>query len=368
MSKRIVISGGGTGGHVYPGLAIAQALQQLEPQVEILFIGAKGKMEMEKVPRAGFAIEGLPIQGLQRKLSLQNLAFPLKLLKSLRQAGEILRRFGAQVVVGTGGYASGAALQAAVWQGLPTLIQEQNSYAGLTNKLLARQVQRICVAYPNLEAYFPAEKLRFTGNPVRQDLALSEAERREAYSVFGLNPNKKTVLVMGGSGGAKQINQTLWEGLERILAADYQVIWQLGAFYYQTYAPQIAAFQAQSSNPTALYFKDFIYQMPQAYACADLVVGRAGALTISELALLGKAAILVPSPHVTADHQNKNALALGDAVYTIADAEAPQNLVEKILFLLENNAIRSELSQKILKFAKPQAAMDIAREVLALCK
>ncbi|WP_027003483.1 undecaprenyldiphospho-muramoylpentapeptide beta-N-acetylglucosaminyltransferase [Hugenholtzia roseola] len=368
MSRRIVISGGGTGGHIYPGLAIAQALQHLEPQTEILFIGAKGKMEMEKVPHAGFAIEGLPIQGLQRRLSLQNLAFPFKLLKSLQQAGTILRRFGAQVVVGTGGYASGAALQAAVWQGIPTLIQEQNGYAGLTNKLLARQVQRICVAYPNLEAYFPAQKLRFTGNPVRQDLVLPTTERAAAYATFGLSPHKKTVLVMGGSGGAKQINQTLWAGLPQILGAGYQVIWQLGAFYYQTYAPEIAALQAQSADGTPLYAKDFIYQMPQAYACADVVVGRAGALTISELALLGKAAILVPSPHVTADHQNKNALALGDAIYKIADADTPQNLVEKILFLLENDNLRAELSQKILKFAKPQAAMDIAREVLALCQ
>ncbi|GAB4195100.1 MAG: undecaprenyldiphospho-muramoylpentapeptide beta-N-acetylglucosaminyltransferase [Thermoflexibacter sp.] len=360
---KFIISGGGTGGHIYPAIAIAQELKAQIPDCEILFVGAEGKMEMEKVPKAGFKIVGLPIRGLQRKLTVENLAFPFKLLQSLWKAWKIVKDFKPDAVIGVGGYASGAVMQVAVWQGIKTLIQEQNSYAGLTNKLVAKSVNKICVAYPNMERYFPKEKIVFCGNPVRKDITDLESIRSEAFKFFDLSENKKTVLVLGGSLGARTINNCLKSGVNELLTQGYQVIWQTGKIYFE----EMKAF-ANALDNKGLYIKDFIYEMNYAYACADVVISRAGALSVSELCLAGKPTILVPSPNVAEDHQTKNAMALvnENAAVLVRDGEASNTLITKTLELLKDEKRQKELAENIIKLGKPNASREIVSCLLLI--
>ena len=362
MSK-IIISGGGTGGHIYPAIAIANTLKAQHPATDILFVGAQGRMEMEKVPQAGFAIEGLPIQGLQRSLSLNNLAFPLKLAKSILKARDILKKFKPDVCVGVGGYASGPLLYAASAMGIPTLIQEQNSYAGLTNKWLARRASTICVAYPHMEKFFPAGKLVLTGNPVRQDIVLSYNKRAEGQAFFSLHPARKTLLILGGSLGARTINNSLLTHLDKLLQAGVQVIWQTGKAYFAKVQEQTAGLPKENFHIT-----DFISRMDLAYPAADVVISRAGALSVSELCVTCKPAILVPSPNVAEDHQTKNAKALTDenAAVLVTDAEAPEKLVSEALALLSDVPRQRLLTENIEKLALPEAATAIVSEILKL--
>jgi len=373
---RVIISGGGTGGHIYPGIAIADALkkafEEINQNIEILFVGAEGKMEMEKVPKAGYRVIGLPIRGLQRSFSpkniLENLKFPVRLFGSLNQARNVIKEFKPDVVVGTGGYASGAVLQVATTMSIPTLIQEQNGHAGLTNKILSRQVDAICVAYPNMESYFPKQKIQFTGNPVRSDLKNLPHAVQSYFDYFNLMKGKKTILVMGGSGGAKVINEAILNGLETILENDFQLIWQTGKFYIDAIKKQLA--QKNLLNHPHLFVNDFIYDIKKAYQCADTVVGRAGALTISELTLVEKPAILIPSPNVAEDHQTKNAMALAkeDAAMLIKDNEANERLIPTLIYVLNDENQQEKLKNNIKTFARPDAAKDIARRVMELGK
>ncbi|MEH0157192.1 undecaprenyldiphospho-muramoylpentapeptide beta-N-acetylglucosaminyltransferase [Limibacter armeniacum] len=361
MSKKVIISGGGTGGHVYPAIAIADAIKEIAPDTDILFVGAEGKMEMEKVPEAGYPIEGLWISGIQRKLTLQNLMFPFKLLSSMMKANKIVKEFKPDVVVGVGGYASGPIMKAANGKGIPTVIQEQNGYAGLTNKLLADKAKKVCVAYPDMEKYFPKDKIIFTGNPVRKDIIKLEHLREEAMQHFGLSTEKKTVLVIGGSLGALTINESIANSVEELLDKGYQLIWQTGKFYFERFE---TAFK--DVDNAGLKIMPFIRRMDYAYACADVVVSRAGALSISELCLAGKPSILVPSPNVAEDHQTKNALALAkeNAAIMVKDVDAREQLKEILINLLGDTTKQSELNGAILKLGKPTAAIDIAKEVL----
>ncbi|MEN7548871.1 undecaprenyldiphospho-muramoylpentapeptide beta-N-acetylglucosaminyltransferase [Rapidithrix thailandica] len=362
---RIIISGGGTGGHVYPAIAIADALKSIDESIEILFVGAEGKMEMEKVPQAGYRIIGLWVSGLQRKLTVKNLMFPFKLLHSLWKARRIVKEFKPQAVVGVGGYASGPVLKAANAKQIPTVLQEQNGYAGLTNKLLAQKAQRVCVAYPNMEKYFPENKIRFTGNPVRNDIMQLEGLREKAFEYFRLDPQKKTLLVFGGSLGAKTINDSLLQAIEVLLKKGYQIVWQTGKFYYNQLQ---VALEGKKGN--GLWLGAFIDRMDYAYAVADLVVCRAGALSISELCLAAKATVLIPSPNVAEDHQTKNAMALVNekAAIMVKDSEAREQFTEVVLDLLHDDEKREDLSKNICKLGKPNAAKDIAEEVLNLVK
>lgn len=362
---KVMLSGGGTGGHIYPGVAIAEQLQKKVPDSQLLFVGATGKMEMEKVPKAGYPIEGLPIRGLQRKLSAENLKLPFRLLRSLWKADQLIRRFRPEVIVGTGGYASAAVGWVGAQHGIPLLIQEQNNYAGLTNKILSRHARKICVAYPDMETHFPPEKLALTGNPLRQTIQSRGLSRVEGARHFNLDPNKKIVLVMGGSGGAKTLNQALLQQVRQVLEAGHQLIWQTGSYYYQSVKAEVTA---RGLAAPALLLRDFIYNMPAAYACADLVVCRAGALTIAELSLLGLPTLLVPSPNVTDDHQTKNARALSSrqAAVLLPDAEARQGLIPELLRLLEQDELRAQLAKNIQEFAFPDAASAVADLVLEL--
>ncbi|MFD2245655.1 undecaprenyldiphospho-muramoylpentapeptide beta-N-acetylglucosaminyltransferase [Pontibacter ruber] len=361
---RVIISGGGTGGHIYPAVAIANQIKALHPDAEILFVGAIGRMEMTRVPEAGYKIVGLWISGLQRRLTLDNLSFPLKVISSVRASHKIIKEFKPDAVVGVGGYASGPLLYAATARKIPALIQEQNSYAGITNKLLAKRVNKICVAYPNMEAFFPAEKLVLTGNPVRSDIMDSHLKRSEALEFFNLSADKKTILVIGGSLGARTINQSIAAGLEQITKAGYQLIWQTGRAYY----PQAQELEAKYKEGVRIF--DFIRRMDLAYAAADVVISRAGALSISELCLAAKPAILVPSPNVAEDHQTKNAMALVQqhAALLVRDQEAQQQLIPAALRLAENEQEQQRLAQNIRKMARPNAAADIVNELLKLIK
>ena len=360
---RIIISGGGTGGHVYPAIAIADKLRELQPDIRILFVGAKGKMEMEKVPAAGYEIEGLWISGLQRKLTWSNLVFPFKVLSSMMKSKKILNKFKPGVVVGVGGYASGPMLHEAAARKIPTLIQEQNSYAGLTNKILAKKAARICVAYEHMERYFPPEKIVVTGNPVRADIENLESKRAQALKHFNLDPGRKTVLVTGGSLGARTINESVAKGLEAFRRSGLQLIWQAGRFYYDEFRERVSS---AGADHVRLY--EFINEMDLAYSAADLVVARAGALTISELCLAGKPAILVPSPNVAEDHQTKNANALvkAGAAVLVTDREATGQLAVEIIDLAGDETRRRQLGMNIKKLARPHAAEDIAKEVLKI--
>jgi UDP-N-acetylglucosamine--N-acetylmuramyl-(pentapeptide) pyrophosphoryl-undecaprenol N-acetylglucosamine transferase len=360
---KIMISGGGTGGHVFPAIAIADTIKKMEPSAQFLFVGANGKIEMEKVPKAGYPIKGLWISGFQRKLTFRNLLFPMKLLSSILKANQLVRQFKPDVVVGVGGYASGPTLEVASRMRIPTLIQEQNSYAGVTNRLLASKVNRICVAYDHMERYFPAAKIVRTGNPVRETIRNSRATREKGLSHFDLEDGKKTVFVFGGSLGARSINDAM-AAQEELLRQhpDIQVLWQVGKLY-------IGEFQnhpvAQLPNVRVLEFVD---RMDLAYAMADVIVGRAGALTISELCLVGKPVVLIPSPNVAEDHQTKNAMALveKEAAVLIPDPEAKEWILKKPLEILESKPLQKRLGTNIKKLAMPQAAELIAKEVLAL--
>lgn len=362
---KIIISGGGTGGHIYPAIAIANELKAIDPATEILFVGAEGKMEMEKVPRAGYTIVGLPVVGIKRELTLDNLAFPVKLGRSLLRARQIIRDFKPDAAVGVGGYASGPLLLAASLKGIPTLIQEQNSYAGLTNKVLARWAKRICVAYPGMDAFFPAEKIKLTGNPVRSDIQFAGQQIETGRTLFGLSTTRPTLLIIGGSQGARTLNESIEAGLTRFVDAGIQVIWQTGPAFIERARTAVAATGSPLIKPY-----DFIYDMDKAYAVADAVVSRAGALSVSELCLVGRPAILVPLPTAAEDHQTSNAMSLvnHNAALLINDRNARDELVTAALNLLNNPAQQQQLSQQIKTLAKPNAARDIAEEVIKLTK
>lgn len=376
-APRIIISGGGTGGHIFPAVSIANAIRELCPEAEILFVGAEGRMEMQRVPDAGYRIIGLPVAGFDRQHLWRNFSVILKLLRSQWKARKIIKEFRPQVAVGVGGYASGPTLKTAGMMGIPTLIQEQNSYAGVTNKLLAQKADRICVAYEGMEKFFPSEKILLTGNPVRQSLLDNQITRETAASAFGFNPNLKTVLVLGGSLGARTINQTLAAGLALMKAhPEVQFIWQTGKIYIDQVKAAITAFtgeavrNARVGSIPNLYVTDFIKNMNNAYTLADLVISRAGAGSISEFCLLGKPVILVPSPNVAEDHQTKNALALvnKDAALYVKDAEAQEKLLDTALETVADDELLKQLSVNISKLALPDSARIIAEEVLKLIK
>ncbi|MDR2682893.1 MAG: undecaprenyldiphospho-muramoylpentapeptide beta-N-acetylglucosaminyltransferase [Dysgonamonadaceae bacterium] len=360
---KIIISGGGTGGHIFPALAIADALRARYPDAGILFVGAENRMEMERVPQAGYEIVGLPVAGFDRKKLWKNASVLLKLYKSLSKARRIIRDFQPDIAIGVGGYASGPLLKAASQKGIPTLLQEQNSYAGVTNKLLAQKASKICVAYDGMEQFFPKEKIVLTGNPVRPTLVraqhISPDEKREAFDYFGLNPEKKTILVIGGSLGARTINESIRTHWKSIEASDVQFIWQTGKRDY----PSIAG--ALHPAPRALHLTEFISRMDWAYAIADLVLSRAGAGSISEFCLLGKPVVLVPSPNVAEDHQTKNAQALvrKNAAVWIPDKDAVEQLVPEALKIVQDDARLNALSAHISKLALPDAANKIVDEI-----
>lgn len=362
--KKVIISGGGTGGHIFPALSIANALKRLNKDIEILFVGAEGKMEMEKVPEAGYKIVGLPVRGLQRKLTLSNLKVLWNLWRSLKKAKRVVQEFKPDVVVGVGGYASGPIGKVAANAGIPLVLQEQNSYAGVTNKLLAKKAAKICVAYEGMERFFPKEKIIFTGNPVRKDLLNAVNERAEGIAFYGLDADKKTVLVTGGSLGAGSINKAMVRWLEKIAGwKNVQVIWQCGSYYHKELEEQL-----KGRMPENVKFMPFLKRMDLAYACADLVVARAGAGTISELCLLGKAVVLVPSPNVAEDHQTKNAMALVNkqAAVMVKDSEVVERLGEVMEHLLQDDGERKSLSEHILTLAMKDSDEVIAREILKI--
>ena len=361
---RVIISGGGTGGHIFPAVSIANAIKALRPDAKILFVGAEGRMEMQRVPAAGYEIKGLPICGFDRKNLLKNVVVLYKIWKSQRMAKKIIRDFRPMVAVGVGGYASGPTLNKAASMGIPCLIQEQNSYAGVTNKLLAKKAKKICVAYEGMERFFPAEKIMLTGNPVRQALLESKTTKEEAIKSFGLNPDKKTILLVGGSLGARTINESVLGHLDDISKSDYQFIWQTGKFY----STQIAEQLKQKGQPKNLVVTDFISDMAAAYRAADLVISRAGASSISEFCLIGKPVILVPSPNVAEDHQTKNAMALvmRDAALFVKDIEAPEKLIKLAIETVGDDAKLASLKENILKMALPNSAEIIAKEVIKL--
>ena len=364
--KRVIISGGGTGGHIFPALSIANALKRLDPNVDILFVGAEGKMEMEKVPEAGFRIIGLPVRGFQRRLTLENVKVLLNLWKSLRRAKQIIRDFKPNVVVGVGGYASGPIGREAVKAGVSLVLQEQNSYAGVTNKLLAKHAVRVCVAYEGMERFFGSDKVIFTGNPVRKDLLLSKNKREEGLAFYGLNVKKRTVLVTGGSLGARTLNQAMKKNIEKFSnLQNVQILWQCGSYYYEDLQREL-----KGKLPENICLTAFLKRMDLAYACADVVVARAGAGTISELCLLGKAAILVPSPNVTEDHQTKNAMALVEkgAAIMLKDAEAEEKFGDTLEHLLCDEGKLASLRASIGTLAVRDSDEKIAREILSLIK
>ena len=363
MSKlKFILSGGGTGGHIYPAIAIANELKKRFPEAEFLFVGAKDKMEMQKVPQAGYAIKGLWIAGLQRKLTLQNALFPIKLLSSLWESRKILKSFKPDVVIGTGGFASGPLLNVANSLNIPTLIQEQNSYPGITNKLLSKKAAKICVAYENLERFFPKEKMILTGNPVRQDLIDVSSKREEAITFFKLDPKKKTLLVLGGSLGARRINQLIEKELDFLLSQNIQIIWQCGKLYLNDYS--------KYNEKESVQVVAFIDRMDLVYAAADVIISRSGASSVSELCIVGKPTIFIPSPNVAEDHQTKNAKAISDkkGAILIKESELNENFEKIFSDLISNENKQSELSQNIKKLAKPNATKDIVEEIIKLIK
>lgn len=361
---RIIISGGGTGGHIFPAISIANAIKELHPEAEILFVGAEGRMEMHRVPAAGYPIKGLPVAGFDRKNLLKNIPVLVKLFKSQRLARKIVKEFRPHAAVGVGGYASGPTLKVAGSMGIPTLLQEQNSYAGVTNKLLAKQAKKICVAYEGMERFFDKEKIILTGNPVRQGLLNPTCTREEAIASFGLNPDKRTVLILGGSLGARTINQCLMNHLAEIKTSGVQFVWQTGKIYID----EARAAVAQAGELPMLHVTDFISDMATAYSAADLVISRAGAGSISEFCLLRKPVILVPSPNVAEDHQTKNALALvnKNAALYVKDAEAHEQLLDKAIEAVRQPGLLKNLSKNIAELAFADSADVIAREVLKL--
>ncbi len=360
MKHKFIVSGGGTGGHIFPAISIANELKKRFADAEILFVGAKGRMEMERVPAAGYSIEGLPVSGFDRKNMLRNVKVLMNLAVSILKARKIIRTFKPDIAIGVGGYASGPLLKAASGFGVPTLLQEQNSYAGVTNKLLAQKASKICVAYDGMEKFFPKDKIVKTGNPVRQDLFNVAPKAAEAYEFFGFTPDKKTLLIVGGSLGARTINQSIIAQLDALSKAGIQIIWQTGKFY-------IADAQMAAKNYASKRFlvTDFVSRMDYAYSIADLVISRAGASSISELCLLAKPTILVPSPNVAEDHQTQNALALvkKDAAIMVKDVEANGQLIKTALELIQNDTELEKLALNILKLAEQNSAKRIVDEI-----
>lgn len=371
----MIVSGGGTGGHIFPAISIANAIRQQRPDAKILFVGAEGRMEMQRVPDAGYEIIGLPVAGFDRKRLWRNVGVIIKLLRSQWKARKIIKQFKPQVAVGVGGYASGPTLKTAAMMKIPTLIQEQNSYAGVTNKLLAKNAHKICVAYEGMERFFPKEKIILTGNPVRQTLLSQKVSREEAANHFGLDAQRKTILIIGGSLGARTLNETMIAGLDMIKQhPEIQFIWQVGKVYIEQVKTTLAEY---SGKPVCnqhveglpnLYVNDFIKSMEYAYAASDLVVSRAGAGSISEFCLLGKPVILVPSPNVAEDHQTQNALALvnRNAALYVKDSEANRQLMNLAIETVCNDDKLKELGKNILDMALPNSAEIIASEVLRL--
>jgi UDP-N-acetylglucosamine--N-acetylmuramyl-(pentapeptide) pyrophosphoryl-undecaprenol N-acetylglucosamine transferase len=360
QSYRLIVSGGGTGGHIFPAVAIANEFRSRYPNSEILFVGAEGRMEMTRVPEAGYKIIGLWISGLQRKLTLSNLLFPVKLIVSYFRARQIVNQFKPHVVVGTGGYASGPIMMAATRKGIPTVIQEQNSFAGLANKQVADKASRVCVAYEGMEKYFPAKKIVITGNPVRKDILTIDTKRDQALTHFAFSPQVKTLLIIGGSLGARTINESILHGMEKLLEAKIQVIWQTGKGYYESYKTQLTKFDLRK-----IRVQDFVREMDLAYAAADVVISRSGALSVSEICIAKKPVILVPSPNVAEDHQTKNAKALAekDAAILVRDKDAASLLVDAALSLIFDGSRTAKLSENIAKLAKPRATSDIVNEI-----
>lgn len=363
---RIIISGGGTGGHIFPAVSIANAIKELHPEAEILFVGAEGRMEMHRVPAAGYPIKGLPVAGFDRKNLLKNIPVLIKLFKSQRMARKIVKDFRPHAAVGVGGYASGPTLKVAGSMGIPTLLQEQNSYAGVTNKLLAKQAKKICVAYEGMERFFDKDKIILTGNPVRQGLLNPTTTREEAIASFGLNPDKRTVLILGGSLGARTINQCIMNNLDKVKNSGVQFIWQTGKIYIE----EARAAVARAGELPMLHVTDFISDMAIAYSAADLVISRAGAGSISEFCLLQKPVILVPSPNVAEDHQTKNALALvnKNAALYVKDADAQDLLLDKAIETVNQPGLLKNLSKNIAELAFTDSANVIAKEVLKLAE
>lgn len=362
---RIIISGGGTGGHIFPALSIADAIKAKQPDAKILFVGADNRMEMQRVPDAGYDIVGLPIAGFDRKNLLKNFKVLWKIFKSQRKARKVIKEFAPQAAVGVGGYASGPTLKMAASMDIPTLIQEQNSYAGVTNKILSKRAKMICVAYDGMERFFPKEKIKLTGNPVRKNLLEMRANRKEAMKAMNLDENRKCVLIVGGSLGARSINEGIIANIEKIRAnKDIQFIWQTGKLYFE----EMKKRAAEAGKPENLTITDFVSNMGNALGAADLVVSRAGAGSISEFALLGKAVILVPSPNVSEDHQTKNAMALvdKDAAIYVADANVKEELIDKAVETVNDGMKIALLEANIVKMGKPDAASEIADEVLKL--
>ena len=363
---RIIISGGGTGGHIFPAVSIANAIKEMRPEAEILFVGAEGRMEMHRVPAAGYQIKGLPVAGFDRKNLLKNIPVLIKLFKSQRLARKIVKDFRPHAAVGVGGYASGPTLKVAGSMGIPTLLQEQNSYAGVTNKLLAKQAKKICVAYEGMERFFDKEKIILTGNPVRQGLLRPTLGREEAVASFGLDPDKQTVLILGGSLGARTINQCLMNQLDKVRTSGMQFIWQTGKIYID----EARAAVARAGELPMLHVTDFISDMATAYSAADLIISRAGAGSISEFCLLRKPVILVPSPNVAEDHQTKNALALvnKNAALYVKDAEADSILLDKAIEAVGQPELLNNLSKNIAELAFTDSANVIAKEVIRLAE
>jgi len=363
---KVIISGGGTGGHIFPAIAVAQELKRKVANADILFVGALGRMEMEKVPAAGFKIKGLWISGMQRKLTLQNLLFPVKLIYSLVKSFFIISGFKPEIVVAFGGYASGPVSQVAAWKGIPVILQEQNSYPGITNKILAGKAKKICVAYEGMEKYFEKNKIVFTGNPVRQDISELDKDINSSLRYFDLTQDKKTVLIFGGSLGARSLNEAVRQNLDSITGKndDIQILWQVGKLYFDEYS------RSEIANNKAVRILPFIEKMDKAYAIADIVIARAGALTISELSICGKPSILVPSPNVAEDHQTKNAMNLVErnAAVLVRDSEVKDKLGDVVSKTINDRSLMSELSENIRKMGKPDAASRIAELIIDECK
>lgn len=359
---KFILSGGGTGGHIYPAIAIADELKKRHPKAEFLFVGAKDRMEMQKVPAAGYTIKGLWISGLQRKISFENFLFPIKLLSSFLKSKKIVRQMKPDVVIGTGGFASGPVLKAAQKRKIPTLVQEQNSFAGMANKWLAKDASKICVAYENMNQFFPEEKILFTGNPVRANLIDVRSRFNQAISHFKLQPGKLTLLVLGGSLGAGKINQTIEENLDFLIDQNVQIIWQCGKLYFETYS--------QYNRKKNIQVYAFLDEMDLAYAAADVVISRAGALAVSELCLVGRPVVFIPSPNVAEDHQAKNAQALesAGAAEVILEKELHQKFKNKLKELLNSEERRNQLSENIQKLAKPKATKQIVDEIEKLIR
>ena len=358
--ERAIISGGGTGGHIFPAIAIADEIKRRNPDVKILFVGAEGKMEMEKVPEAGYDIKGLQIVGFQRKLTLSNFALPFKIIKSLLKARKIIKKFNPQVVVGVGGYASGPTLKVATMLKIPAMVQEQNSFPGKTNKILSKSVSKICVAYDGLDRFFPANKIALTGNPTRKDMVETSGKEAEGYEFYGFDPSKKTILIIGGSLGARTLNESVINKLEALKTADVNVLWQCGKLYNTKLTEEL-----KDVNLGQVKMVQFIHRMDLAYAIADVVISRAGAISVSELCLVKKPTILVPSPNVAEDHQTKNAMALvnKNAAILIKDIEAKEELVPAVLNLLSDMNKCAELAKNITELGKPNATIDIVNEL-----